>query len=143
MDHFKFWTKWLQVTCMIFVLFGAALALFSQTPLFNFLLNNQVNPVFFGVSAFTAEAQRFQQWSYALLGSGCVFAGILMFCIAKNAFAAKEKWAWRAVLAGIVGWYVIDSGSSVFFHVYFNVLINTVFLTAMALPLLLTKKSFR
>ena len=47
MNSFSFWQRWLLIVSIIISLFGIYMALFNQTFLFNFLLNDKVNTAFF------------------------------------------------------------------------------------------------
>ncbi|MDR1954548.1 MAG: hypothetical protein LBP82_01180 [Candidatus Methanoplasma sp.] len=128
--------------CIAFALFGLFIALFNQTPVFDILFNDQIDPVFFGSAALTPEMMLFRQWTYGVLGATCVFAGILMFFIVDNAYRKKERWAWYCIVLGLTGWFVIDGAVSLYFSVYFNAAFNIVLLTAALVPLIFTKKYF-
>lgn len=143
MKKFNIWVIWLKIVSVIFSIFGAALALFSQTAVFDFLFNNQINPVFFGIQSISTEFIRFQQWIYGLLGATCVLVGILIFFIVDNAFKNMEAWSWNCILVGIIGWFIIDEPISLYFSVYFNAIFNIGLLIAIVLPLIFTKSYFR
>lgn len=44
---------------------------------------------------------------------------------------------------GIVVWFVLDTGLSLVYRVYFNVLFNTVLLILVMLPIAFTREEFR
>lgn len=143
MKRFEFWVAWLKVVSIAFALFGAALALFSQAPVFNVLFNNHINPVFFEQETLSPDVVLFQRWVYGLLGATCALVGILLFAIVDNAFKNKERWAWNAVLVGVMGWFILDEPISVYFSVYFNAIFNLGLLVSALLPLAFTRRDFQ
>lgn len=143
MKRFEFWVTWLKIVSIVFSLFGISLALFSQTPIFNLLFNNQINPVFFGNDTLSLELIHFQQWAYGLLGATCTLVGILIFFIVNNAFKKMERWAWNSILVGLLGWFILDEPISLYFSVHFNAIFNLGLLTAVLLPLIFTRHYFR
>jgi uncharacterized BrkB/YihY/UPF0761 family membrane protein len=142
MIRFDLWAKWLKCVSIVFALFGVFIALFNQTSVFDVIFNDQIDPVFFGDAALTAEMMRFQQWVYGILGATCVFVGIMIFFIAENAYRKKERWAWNCIMIGSMGWFIIDESVSLYFSVHFNAAFNAVLLIAILVPLLCTWKFF-
>ena len=139
---FFFWRKWLFVVSIIFVVFGLALAFFNQSPFFDFLFNNQINPTFWGSSSVPHDAELFQQWVYGVLRAMLSGWGIFMAFIAYYPFRAKEKWSWNCIALGVAVWFIVDTAISLYFKVGFNALFNTLFLISIGLPLLFTRKQF-
>ncbi len=142
MKRFSFSVLWLKTVSVLFAVFGIIIALLNQTTIFQVIFNNQINPVFWANFELPTEALLFQRWIYGLLGATCLMVGILIFFIAKNSFARKEKWAWNCLLVGVAAWFIIDTPISMYFQVYFNVVFNIVLLLAILLPLILTRKDF-
>lgn len=69
---------------------------------------------------------------------------ILMIFISENAFKKKEPWAYKAMWVGLLSWFLIDSGISVYYGAIHNlVLINLVALILIGLPLIMTRKKFK
>lgn len=141
MDRFIFWQRWLFVVGLAVSVFGVALALLNATSLFA-VMHHQVNPVFFMEERICADARAFQMWSYGVLGAVVAGWGVALAFVAHYPFKNKEPWAWNCVATGLLLWYVIDTGISAYFKVYFNVLFNTGMLVAALLPLVLTRKQF-
>lgn len=139
-DRFGFWQKWLLVATEIYIIFGLFIVVFNSTVLFD-LFNKPIYAIFFG-TAVPPSVIPFQGWLYALMGSILAAWGLNMFFITNNAFKKREKWAWQALLSGLLLWYVLDSTASVYFGVLFNAALNTVFLIIGLLPLYFTRKQF-
>lgn len=142
MKKFSFWYQWLFVVGLLLVVFGVALALFNQTPIFDFLFNNQIDPVFWVDGQALPEMSRFQQWVYGVLGATIAGWGICVAFLARNPFQNKEFWAWNAIALGITVWFVIDTALSLCFQVVFNLAFNTVLFIVFWLPLAFTRGYF-
>ncbi len=142
MDRFSFWQRWLFVVSLIIVAFGLTLALFNQTPAFNFLFNNQVNPVFWGNGPVTVEAVMFQRWIYGVLGATVAGWGTVIAFIVYYPFCRKEGWAWNSLATGMLVWFIPDTLISLYFGVVFNAAFNVLLLAAVFLPLLATRRYF-
>jgi len=142
MIRFELWILWLKCACVVFAAFGVFIAVFNQTPVFDVLFGNNINPAFFGDAALTPEMVRFQQWVYGLLGATCVFVGILLFFIVSNAYSKKERWALNGIMFGVVAWFVIDEAVSIYFAVEFNAVFNLVLLAILLIPLIFTMRYF-
>ncbi len=142
MTAFSFWQRWLLVVSLIIIAFGVALALLNGTVVFA-LFNSQIDPVFWGAAGIPADTARFQQWIYGVLGAMMAGWGVFLAFIAHYPFKMKEKWARNCMAAGLLLWYVLDTGISLYFGVYFNALFNTVLLVLGLVPLLFTWKQFK
>ncbi|MEJ2615924.1 MAG: hypothetical protein P8Z35_13275, partial [Ignavibacteriaceae bacterium] len=138
----SFWQKWLLITSIIISLFGIFIALFNQTILFNFLLNDKVNAAFFNSPYISSEVITFQKWIYGVLGATVFGWGIFLSFIAHYPFKRKEKWAWNCFFAGIISWFVVDTSISVYFNVIINAIFNTVLLIGIFIPLVFSRKYF-
>ena len=68
MKSFVFWQRWLLVVSWIIVIFGIALAFLNATPIFD-LMNDRVNPVFWGPAAPPDASTLFMRWIYGVLGA--------------------------------------------------------------------------
>jgi hypothetical protein len=143
MQRFLFWHKWLLSVSALLTVFGAALALFNQTPVFELLFNRQVDPVFWGAGEMTPAAAAFQQWAYAVLGATVAGWGISMIFIVYYPFRRRERWAWRCLAVGLGAWYVIDTSLSLAAQVTFNAAFNTLLLALIVPPLIATHSDFK
>lgn len=139
---FSFWQKWILTLSFLTIVFGLMLILFNQTPLFDYLLNRQVNVVFWGNTPINHATLLFQQWAYATLGAVLVGWGIFMTFISAHPFRNKEKWSWNCLTLGMTLWFIADTSVSLYFDVCVNVILNVVFFIAFILPLIFTKKYF-
>jgi hypothetical protein len=139
--QFAFWQRWLVAVSVIVVVFGLFMAFFNRTPLFD-LFNQGVNPAFWGSGAPPVEVGLFQRWAYGVLGATMAGWGLTLLFLARQAFRRRERWAWNAILAGILLWFVVDESISLTSGVYFNAAFNLVFLVLVGLPLIFTRRHF-
>lgn len=142
MSNFSFWSRWLYVVGIGVSIFGVMMALLSGTPLFD-LFNRQIDPVFWGANAVDGATEQFQHWLYGVWGATIAGWGIILTYIARIPFRKKERWAWNALVFGILVWYVLDTALSFLYGVNFNVAFNTTILILAGLPILFTRKDFR
>ena len=141
MKNFKFWQRWLLVVSWIIVLFGLAMALLNATPLFD-LMNDRVNPVFWGDGPVPHASALFMRWIYGVLGATVAGWGVFMVYIARFPFYRHERWARDAILIGLLLWYVVDTSITLYFRVAFNAALNTTLFIMGMLPIVMTWKSF-
>jgi hypothetical protein len=141
MNTFHFWQRWLTLLSWVVVLFGVGMALLNRTPIF-LLFDVQVNPAFWGSAGLPFEVDRFQGWIYGIFGATMAGWGIFLVYIARYPFAQRARWAWHCLLQGLLVWYLLDTGISLSFGVFFNAIFNTVILVLLLLPLIFTRKEF-
>ena len=142
MNRFHFWQRWLLVVGVLITIFGLILAFFNPSPYFD-LLNDQINPVFWGAGPVPEGSQNFQSWVYGVLGATVTGWGIFLTHLAYYPFRKQERWAWNAIASGMIVWFVVDSAISYSSGVTFNVIFNTFLLVLVLLPLLFTYRYFR
>ncbi len=142
MDSFSFWQKWLFGFGLYLIVFGLVLSFFSHTTLMDYVFNNQIDPVFWGLAELPENAEKFQAWIYGVLGAVISGWGVVISFIAYYPFKAKERWAWNCIGSGFIFWFVIDTVISIYYHAGFNVFINITFLLFVLLPLFFTRKHF-
>ena len=142
MNHFHIWHRWLFIVSILLILFGVFMAIFNATPLFD-LFNTQINPVFWGESPAPASTTAFQTWIYGVLGATVAGWGICMAFMIYYPYGRKERWAWWALTAGIIVWYMIDTSISLAYGVVFNAGFNTLLLLLAGIPLLATRTAMR
>lgn len=98
---------------------------------------------FFNSKEFNPEVLRYKNWLFGVLGATMIGFHVLIIMISENAFKSKEIWAYRAIVYGLLSWFVIDSGLSIFYGAIHNVLmINLVALVLIGLPLICTRRVF-
>jgi hypothetical protein len=127
----------------LFCLLGLSIAFFSHSQIFNWLFFGQSESIFYGGGSWSEEEIFAYSSQAAWLGSGYVFAGILLLFLAIYALPKKEKWAFKAMLIGIFYWYIINSGFNFYHGIYFKLIINTVFLLSVIIPLIIMAKDFK
>jgi hypothetical protein len=139
MGSFIFWQRWLLVFAVLLILFGVGMVFFNTTSVFDAFFNDNINPAFWGSKGPDPIALRFQSWVYGLLGATIAGWGVIIFFLVKIPFTQREKWAWNALFWGLLLWYVLDTGASIYYGVLFNVLFNTVIFLVALVPLLFTR----
>lgn len=141
MKGFRFWQRWLFVVGVVVALFGGVMALLNSTVIFE-VFNDQIDPVFWGAESIPGAAQGFRGWVYGAWGATVAGWGIFIIYIAHYPFRKRELWAWNCLVVGLVIWYVLDTGISLYYKVYFNAVFNTLLLIVMILPLGATRSLF-
>jgi len=141
MKRFVFWQRWLLILSGIIIVFGLVMSLLSSTAFFD-VLNNQVDPIFWGAQPIPTQALTFRNWVYGVTGATMAGWGVFFVFLVHYPFRRREKWAWNCILMGVLFWYVPDTSISLIHGVIFNALFNTVLLVAIALPLLMTHREF-
>lgn len=140
-SQFFFWQRWLFVISLAFIVFGLAIALLNNTPLFD-LFNRQVDPVFWGSEAVSHEVLVFRGWIYGIAGSAIASWGVFLAYIINYPLRRREKWAWNCLVLGMLTWYFPDIAVSLYFGVFFNVIFSTLCVAAMIFPLMIIRKYF-
>jgi hypothetical protein len=142
MDRFNFWIRWLRLVGVALVLFGIFMTFFNATPLFA-LLNEGIDPVFWGESALGDGTLAFRTWVYSAWGATIAGWGITLLFLVHFALAKQERWSWFAIVLGLAFWYVLDTGVSVYFKVSFNVIFNSLILALVSIPLVASYRWIR
>lgn len=139
--EFIFWQKWLFIVSLGITVFGMFMALFNKTWLFD-LISQQIDPVFFGSTPLSEGVNSFQSWLYGVWGATVAGWGIFLAYISYAPFKRGEKWAWNCLVVGLGIWFVLDTGISWHYSVFFNVIFNVIVVVATGMPLMFTKKVF-
>jgi hypothetical protein len=142
MKSLLFWSRWVEGVGWTLILFGLILAFGNQSHVFDVAFNRQIDPVFWSDAAIPNEASRAQSWTYGVLGATVSSWGVFVACLARFAFRQRQRWAWICLFLGITLWYLVDTGISLAYGVYFNVAFNTVLATLVYLPVIATRSSF-
>lgn len=135
------WDGWLLVVAVGMAAFGACIALFNRSLLFDGF-NAQINPVFWPGSAADASARAFQGWVYGVWGATVAGFGGLAAFLVRGPYRARVRWARDGLAAAIAVWFVLDTGVSAWYGVWFNVAFNSVVLLALAVPVAATWREF-
>lgn len=138
---FKFWQDWLRGVCIAIIVVGIAMALLIGTGMLPNVSGPFESAIYSG--PLTAEEENFRAWAYGAWGATMAGWGIVLLGLVRGPFARKEMWAWRSFTTGLLIWFVIDTGFSVNFGVWYNVSINVAVLALALLPLVMTYKAFR
>lgn len=141
MKRFEFWVKWLKLSGYALVLFGIVMTFLNATPVFA-LFNDGIDPVFWAVGTLDGGSLAFRTWVYAAWGATIAGWGICLLFLVSHAFASKERWAWLAITLGLAIWYLLDTGVSAYFRVYFNVVFNSLIMVIVGIPLAATYRYF-
>lgn len=140
--RFLFWQKWLTYANLMAVGVGVLAAFAGNSFIFS-AHNNGTKQVFFEGKDFTPEVLVLKNWLFGIIGGTIVGFHILMIYISEYAFKQKQRWAYPALWFGLLSWFCIDTGISLYYGAIHNVvLINLVALILIALPLLMTRKEF-
>ncbi|MFA9406022.1 MAG: hypothetical protein ACERKX_09430 [Anaerolineales bacterium] len=139
MGSFIFWQRWLLVFAVLLILFGIGMVFFNTTSVFDTFFNDNINPAFWGSEGPDPTTLKFQSWVYGLLGATIAGWGVFVFFLVKIPFAQRKKWAWNCMFWGLLLWYVLDTGASIYYGVLFNALFNTAIFLAALIPLLFTR----
>lgn len=140
--NFNFWQKWLTYANVMTVMVGLLVAFFGNSFFFE-IHNIGTQNVFFEGQPLSNEVLALKNWLFGIIGGTIVGFHILMIFIAENAFKKREKWAYYAMWMGLLSWFLIDTGISIFYDAWHNVwFINVVALILIGLPLMATSKHF-
>ncbi len=141
-QRFEFWRKWLLAANLMTIMVGLLIAFAGNS--FVFALHNAgTQELFFQGQAITGDMLSFKNWLFGIIGGSIVGFHVLMVFIIIYPFRERQRWAWIALWAGLLSWFVIDSGISAFYGAYYNILlINLVALILIGLPLLMTRREF-
>ena len=124
------------------IIVGILVAFAGNSLIFE-LHNQYTQEVFFSANEFDSDVIQLKNWLFGIIGGTIVGFHILMIMISENAFRQKERWAYKALWLGLLSWFCIDSGISVYYGAVHNVvMINLVALLFIGLPLIMTKSEF-
>lgn len=140
--RFDFWQKWLTYANVMTIAVGLLVA-FAGNSLFFDVHNHYTKDLFLGGSEFEPNMLAFKNWLFGIIGGTIVGFHTLMVMISEHSFKKKERWAYKAIWYGLLSWFVIDSGISMYYGAIHNIiLINMVALILIGLPLIMTRKAF-
>ena len=139
---FNFWQKWLTYANVMTVGVGLLVA-FAGNSIFFELHNEYTKDIFFQSNEFHPEVLNLKNWLFGIIGGTIVGFHVLMIMISENAYKNKEPWAYKAMWAGLLSWFFIDSSISIYYDALYNVvLINLIAMVLIGLPLVMTRKEF-
>ena len=142
-EKFIFWQKWLTYANVITIAVGLLVA-FGGNSIFFKIHNNYTKDVFLSGYEFDQNILELKNWLFGIIGGTIVGFHILMVMISENSFKKKEKWAYKTMWYGLLSWFIIDSGISIYYGAIHNVIIiNLVALVLIGIPLIMTKNEFK
>lgn len=100
-----------QRVCLGFVGLGVALALAGATPLFGWWRGAVAHDLF-GVAALPPDVARLAGLTDAILGASIAGKWLAAWWLARGPLAAGQAWAWRASVAALALWWLVDSAVS-------------------------------
>lgn len=140
---FNFWQKCLTYANVITIGVGILVAFAGNSVIFE-LHNNYTKEIFFDSGEFEPHILKFKNWLFGIIGGTIVGFHVLMVMISENSFKKKEMWAYKAMWYGLLSWFLIDSGISIYYGAIHNVIIiNIVALILIGIPLVVTRKEFK
>jgi hypothetical protein len=135
-----FWFRWLIVANILLVLFAAALLLLPNImhPYFYLLIYGSAT----APQGFSEEAQRYIVFFGSILAAIMIGWGVSLFYLIAIPFRRGERWAWYAIAASVLFWFVVDNVFSIGTGYPNNVLQNIPFFLLYAAPLAATYRAF-
>jgi hypothetical protein len=132
-DLLKFATVIVGVTGLFFVGFGPA-----TQELFKRLIYGTAPDPVVGV-----EALRYVRFVYGVLGAVMFGWALALWFIITGPFRERQRWAWNAVVASMIGWFVVDTTLSLLSGYGENAILNVAFALMFAVPLHLARADFQ
>lgn len=140
--RFHFWRRWFTWANVTTLGVGLLVA-FAGNSLPLALHNDLTREVFFGGEAFSPEVLRLKNWLFGVIGASIVGFHALMIMLSEYALRRREQWAYRAAWLGLLSWFGIDTGVSLYHGAVHNVLlINLVALVLIGLPLAMMRPAW-
>jgi hypothetical protein len=137
----KFWYGWLKITILIIILSGLFLVLTGSLIHLSFI-DAIVEKLFFAGTHPLEEETMLKNWFFGISGVLMAGWGIFMLYLVNHSFQQKQQWAWKCIFYPIVIWYILDTSISMYFSVFFNVLLNSILFLQMLAPLLYLRNQF-
>ncbi|HDZ61702.1 MAG TPA: hypothetical protein ENH40_00975, partial [Nitrospirae bacterium] len=91
---------------------------FNHTAVFDTIIDDRYEPIFWGNTDISDSAKLFQQWVYGVWGATMAGWGIITAFIVQYPFRKKEKWAWSGLVIMLLVWFVLDTSISLIYRVY-------------------------
>ena len=142
MFSFEFWVRYLKLLSILLTLQGLSWALIGSFDPFG-IYDSLFAHAMFGVDVLPTEVQRAKAFLLGPFGATDAGFFVLFYFIAAHGFARREAWAYRALLAGVGTWFVVDTIMSLVHGMYFNIyLVNIPAGILLGLPLFFTRGQF-
>jgi hypothetical protein len=112
--------------CLFYAAVGAALPYLGGTGWLG-PWDEAVAQLCWGTSVVPSDMQQTQTLLYGILGGSSVGKWLAAWWLAVEPLARREAWGWRASVGGLLAWFLVDSGVSLFMGAWFNVLMINIF----------------
>lgn len=137
---FQFWKRWLMAVTSGVIVYGLSLILLPD------MARNVFNGLFFSspetAHLFTEETNVYTVFAHSILGAVLVGWMLTFMCLLTWSFRPDNRPAWNTLAVSVIGWFVIDTGYSLYAGVIAHVLFNCAFLVLFAVPLAATYRHF-
>lgn len=141
--RFNFWQKWLTYANVMTIVVGLLVA-FAGNSFFFELHNSYTKDVFLNGGEFDVNILELKNLLFGIIGGTIVGFHVLMVMISENSFRKKEIWAWKAMCYGLLSWFIVDSGISIYYGAIYNVILINIFaLIGIGIPLVVTRNEFK
>lgn len=138
---FEFWVKYLKFVSLFFVflgLFWAYTGTFDPLGIYDYYFAK----AFWGLEELPADVEKTKRFILGILGATSSGYFMIQYFVAKYAYANRELWAYNAIIAGFLIWFVNDCMMSTYHGAYFNLIMANFPAFLMMAPILFTKKYF-
>ncbi len=125
----------LEGMCLGFAGVGAFAAFLGGTGAFA-MWRTGVSEAMFGAPGVVDALRPFSTATLGILGGSIVGKWVAAWWLVRYPLAAGARWAWWALVAGLLGWFCLDGAVSVLHGAWFNILsINLAPLVLVGVPL--------
>ena len=136
--HLERWRRRLVALCVLFAILGTSWVVLGSLDPFG-VYDGLLARAFFDAGSLGPLAGPVFRFMVGLLGAVTAAYFVLAACVVEYAFPAR--WAYRAIWASLLTWFVLDSGLSLYVGAAFNaVFVNVPCLVALSVPLLLLRR---
>ncbi|OHD30880.1 MAG: hypothetical protein A2086_06320 [Spirochaetes bacterium GWD1_27_9] len=139
MKYYNAGCKVLMTIAILFFFIGLFIVFFNNTPLFS-IINKLIDPIFWTNEIISNGTLRYKSFSWGYIGMLNAIWGLYLYFIVKFALMKREKWAWMCIAVSIIIWFILDTWFSISNDLYFNVIVNILFMVSFIIPLILTRK---
>lgn len=136
------WFQWLRVTLVALGVLGAAMVFAPGVTKIGFSWMIYFDPAYVDAT-YSAAAVDYMTLIYGVLGAIMVGWSVLLLAVLHGPFARGDYFGWLAIAASLGIWFLLDTTFSAVTGYWQNVVLNTVFGVAMAIPLVATFNRFR
>lgn len=140
--NFPFWVNYLKIISLFFAFMGVLWAVVGSFDPFGFYDAIFAN-TFWNSNQLPPDAKIATRFLLGPFGATSAGYFILQYFITVHAYAKRERWAYKAIIAAFFFWFILDSSMCVYHGAYFNILIANVPALIAMLPIVFTRKYFK